>query len=107
MIFVRVRIDKDIINVDHDEIIKNIYHDAVDEALKRARAITEAKGYNKVVVGALTGLESGPVLGRVLYADSVEGVLDVNNSKVLHVLEPLYSLINSWEGVSVFLHNGI
>ncbi len=83
MIFVRVRIDKDIINVDHDEIIKNIYHDAVDEALKRARAITEAKGYNKVVV------------------------VDVNNSKVLHVLEPLYSLINSWEGVSVFLHNGI
>ncbi len=107
IIFVRVGIDEDIINVDHDEIIENIHYDAIDEALKRAGAITEAKGHNKVAVGALTGSESGPVLGQVLHADGVEGVLDVNNGKVLRVLEPLYGLINSWEGVSVFLHDGI
>ena len=62
VIFIRVGIDEDIINVDYNKVIKDIYHDAVNEALIRAGAVAETEGHNKVMIGTFTGLESGPVL---------------------------------------------
>ena len=62
VIFIRVGIDEDIINVDYNKVIKDIYHDAVNEALIRARAVAETEGHNKVMIGAFTGSECGPVL---------------------------------------------
>ena len=107
VIFVRVGIDEDVVNVDYNKVIKDIHHDAVDEALIRAGAVAETEGHNKVMIGAFTGSERGPVLSRVLHTDGVKGVLDVNDGKIFRVLESLHSLVNSWERVTIFLCDGV
>ena len=50
VIFIRVRIDEDVVNVDYNKVVKDVHHDAVDEALIGAGAVAETEWHHEVMV---------------------------------------------------------
>src|SRR3954463_2475537 len=58
MLFLRLRIDQDVIQIDHNELIKILHENRVHKPREGGRCVGETEGHDRLIIQAIAGGES-------------------------------------------------
>ena len=78
MLFFRVRIDEDVIQVYQHAYIEQVTEDVIHKTLKSGRCIRKSKGHDTPFEGAVAGAESGFPFIALSDTDQVVRMTEVN-----------------------------
>ena len=102
VVFLLVREDKYVIEVDNDCNIQEWSKEVVDECLPGGRGICESKRHDKIFVESKPGSEGGLPFLPFLDSYPVIGFLDIELCEDLRSLDAVERFRYKWEWVSVF-----
>lgn len=98
-----VGVDKDIVEVDNNRVVKEILEDVVHEALKRRWGVGQAFGNNQPFEGTIAGTESGFLLVAVGDAHEMVRVPEVDLRIVAGIAQTLQEIGDERKRVMVLL----